>query len=796
MEDEFEGMALGGEMAKNDGLEFPDIPDHDLIECVGKGAYGRIYLAVNVIGGNRAIKVIHRNAFENQRPYDREFMGIVKYEPLSRGHANLVSVLHIGRDRSNQFFYYVMEIADDVTHGTDIPQSGYTPRTLQSDLRRYGWLAVEDCVRIACQVLDGLSCLHERRLIHRDIKPPNIIFVGGNAKLADVGLVSTIGEASTYVGSETYVPPEGPGSPLGDLFAVGKMLYEMVTGLSSFQFPEVNDDFVSFPDLSVRKRLCQIAAKACENDSKKRFVNAEAFRVELEKAIAERDIRADADSVASVNAITIPIKRIVVVGDFSASEFSDTLARLYKEFDAREISVFRDDATAVTVSWARTIEAQISESDAVIAFLSDRVLSSETLAYELHLANSEAEVNEGKPRVIPLVNHLSVELPEEISQYFRARRIVKMGELDLNSNLFSQVFGARAPDVSPPTAGAAKAKLETVGGAVPLGSPFYVARGEDEYFSQAIENRESIVLVKGARQMGKTSLLARGLQVARKASYTVLFTDYQKLNRSAFESLEKFYLALANSISEQLDLDRFPEDTWDSRRSPNANLERYLRKGVFEEFDGHIVWGMDEIDRLFGCDFSGEVFGMFRSWHNNRALDPDSCWGRHTLALAYATEARLLITDMMQSPFNVGTRLSLGDFSTDQVRDLNVLYGAGLSPDELEALYYLVGGHPFLTRVAMHAVVAEGRSMDEIISSATSDESVFADHLRRLVLLLAADETLVNGVKEILVEKRCSCGATYQRLRASGMVQSADPDSVLLRCDLYSRYLKRELEVD
>lgn len=783
-------------MADNDAVEYPEIPDYDIIECVGKGAYGRIYLAVNVIGGSRAVKVIHRNAFENQRPYDREFMGIVKYEPLSRGHANLVSVLHIGRDRANQYFYYVMEIADDVTHGADLPKNGYVPRTLQSDLNRHGWLPVDDCVRIASQVLDGLSCLHERRLIHRDIKPPNIIFISGNAKLADVGLVSTIGEATTFVGSETYVPPEGPGSPSGDLYAVGKMLYETVTGLSSFQFPEVNDDFASFPDHSVRKRLCQVAVKACDHDSRKRFSDAEAFRIELEKAMAACESDTTTTPALHIATVTISIKRIVLVGDFLAEEFGEILKRLNKEFEAKEIAVFRDEATSVTVDWARTIEEQISESDVVIAFLSDRILSSETLAYELHLANSEAEVNEGKPRIVPVVSRLSVELPEELARYFRVRRVVKIGELDLSLDLYSQFFGVRAANTSPPTAGAPKAKLETVGGAVPLGSPFYVEREEDQHFSRAIESRESIVLVKGARQMGKTSLLARGLQAARKASYTVLFTDFQKLNRSAFESLEKFYLALGNSISEQLDLDRFPEDTWDSRRSPNANLERYLKKGVFEEFDGHIVWGMDEIDRLFGCEFSGEVFGMFRSWHNNRALDPDSCWGRHTLALAYATEARLLITDMMQSPFNVGTRLQLGDFSVDQVAALNVLYGSSLSEAEQESLNHLVGGHPFLTRVAMHAVAAEGRSLDEIISSAIDDEGIFADHLRRLVLLLAADESLVAGVREILNESRCSCATTYQRLRASGMVQSTNPESVSLRCDLYSRYLNQELSVD
>ena len=83
--------------------------------------------------------------------------------------------------------------------------------------------------------------------------------------------------------------------------------------------------------------------------------------------------------------------------------------------------------------------------------------------------------------------------------------------------------------------------------------------------------------------------------------------------------------------------------------------------------------------------------------------------------------------------------------------------------------------------------------MEAIISSATDDESIFSDHLRRLVLLLAEDESLVKGVKEILSEERCSCGATYQRLRASGMVRSTDPDRVSLRCDLYSRCLRREL---
>jgi hypothetical protein len=70
---------------------------------------------------------------------------------------------------------------------------------------------------------------------------------------------------------------------------------------------------------------------------------------------------------------------------------------------------------------------------------------------------------------------------------------------------------------------------------------------------------------------------------------------------------------------------------------------------VLGRIDGPVVWGLDEVDRLFSCEFGSEVFGLFRSWHNRRSLDPAGPWSRLTLALAYATEAYLFITDLNQS---------------------------------------------------------------------------------------------------------------------------------------------------
>src|SRR5207302_9487539 len=138
-----------------------------------------------------------------------------------------------------------------------------------------------------------------------------------------------------------------------------------------------------------------------------------------------------------------------------------------------------------------------------------------------------------------------------------------------------------------------------------------------------------------------------------------------------------------------------PEDVWHPRRGPSENFERFWRRECLGKIDAPIVWGLDEVDRLFGCDFASEVFGLFRSWHNERALEPDGPWRRLTLAIAYATEHHLFITDVNQSPFNVGTRLTLEDFTFEQVADLNDRYGAPLrDAAELARFVRLVGGHP------------------------------------------------------------------------------------------------------
>lgn len=306
----------------------PKVPDHDLLRCIGEGAYGKVWLARNSLGRFRAVKVIHCDRFkDNDRPYEREFTGLKNFEPISRGHEGLVDILQVGRDDDAGYFYYVMELADGAageqagkresevcpapqppapqpeksggtagSHPAPVTRAvgrsegrvngfdaaNYRPLTLEDMIRANGRLPVAECIRIATTLADALWYLHERQLVHRDIKPSNIVFVDGVPKLADVGLVARTDSARTFVGTEGFIPPEGPGTPQADIYSLGKCLYEMAMGKDRQAFPSPPTLLDELPDRGPLLELNEIINKACDPDLKDRYQSAQAMLEELQ----------------------------------------------------------------------------------------------------------------------------------------------------------------------------------------------------------------------------------------------------------------------------------------------------------------------------------------------------------------------------------------------------------------------------------------------------------------------------------------------------------------------------------
>lgn len=338
-------------------------------------------------------------------------------------------------------------------------------------------------------------------------------------------------------------------------------------------------------------------------------------------------------------------------------------------------------------------------------------------------------------------------------------------------------------------------RLEAEGGAVPLGSPFYIERPTDAEFRKALTRGDSIVLVKGPRQVGKTSLLARGLQEARGAGARVVLTDFQTLAAEQLESAESLCLALGSLVAEQLDLDVYPEEVWESSIGPTMALTRYVSREVLQHSPLPLVWALDEVDRVFTTGYSDAIFAMFRGWHNQRALDPAAPWGDLSLAISFATEANLFIRDLNQSPFNVGTRVTLRDFNREEVGELNRRYGSPLTTaDELDACFHLLGGHPFLTRRALHELAVGASDLERLGDVRRLEQGPFGEHLRRMRVLLARDESLADTVREFLMLSKTPEEPSFYRLRASGVFSGDSARGARLRCELYERYLRQHLQ--
>lgn len=250
------------------------IPDFTLIKRIGAGAYGEVWLAENLAGIYRAIKVVNRVRFETERPFDREFEGFLNFAPASLSEPGWVGILHAGEGPRDEYFYYVMEAADDLHSGQEIDPEHYTPKTISHMIEERGTLPVDECLTIGVVIAEALQALHERELVHRDIKPSNIIFVRGRPKLADIGLVTLMGEVTTQVGTPGFIPKEGTGLPPADIYALGKVLYQSATGFDARLYPGLPTGSSPGGHPQRLLRLMEVVDKACAMFPSDRYASA------------------------------------------------------------------------------------------------------------------------------------------------------------------------------------------------------------------------------------------------------------------------------------------------------------------------------------------------------------------------------------------------------------------------------------------------------------------------------------------------------------------------------------------
>ena len=263
-------------------LEKNDVfASYTIVQFCGSGAYGEVYLAEDITHKLVALKIIPISS--GSEVWRMELIGLRHYRQSIENYKSLIEVLHVGE--TENFFYYTMEAADNMLHG-DLTEE-YVADTLAHRLERGGRLEPEKVLELANALLDALEHLAEYDLAHRDIKPANIVFINGQPKLSDIGLISNTGVRSKVVGTLEYMPPEiADGDPVGyghDLYSLGKVLYCALTGLLPDNFPEVP---VTVP-LRAWRQFKNALLKACSPDPRNRFYTPSDFRAALPSSIKE-----------------------------------------------------------------------------------------------------------------------------------------------------------------------------------------------------------------------------------------------------------------------------------------------------------------------------------------------------------------------------------------------------------------------------------------------------------------------------------------------------------------------------
>lgn len=265
----------------------PVVPDLELIRKIGRGGFGEVWLARNrTTGLLQAVKLVALRREERVDPAGREVASIVRLEAnIRRKHPNLLDIHHVGQVPG--FVFYTMELADDITGGLATANKAYRPATLRERLDN-GPLPPKECIRCAEQLLSGLACLHSADMIHRDVKPANCLFVNGELKLADFGLLTEARPGISRVGTLDYMPPDGHMDARADVFASGLVIYEMVTGLPADQSPRLGHRASHIVEDPALERLNRLMLRATEKEPDQRFRDAGEMLSNLRSAALTR----------------------------------------------------------------------------------------------------------------------------------------------------------------------------------------------------------------------------------------------------------------------------------------------------------------------------------------------------------------------------------------------------------------------------------------------------------------------------------------------------------------------------
>ena len=457
----------------------------------------------------------------------------------------------------------------------------------------------------------------------------------------------------------------------------------------------------------------------------------------------------------------------------------------------------------------------LKRCDYLLLLISQESAASEMVLEQVQLAKELHNLTAHQPAILPIFVELNTPLSFDLLSYLAGIQpwlwrsagdtfkllsqiltIIKEGRTSLTADHelaveWKEITSTKQSIIQPLPAAAP----ELPGGQVELTSCFYIDRPPIESRCyETIAQPGALIRIKAPRQMGKTSLMARILHHAEQQGSRTVALSFQLANRKIFANSDTFLQWFCASIGQELGmLEQLPKcwqlaDLIGSNQCCKAYFEQYL----LSESSRPLTLGLDESDRLFESpEIADDFFGLLRALHEEAKRR--DIWKKLRLIVVHSTEVYIPM-DVNKSPFNVGLPIDLPEFNSQQVQDLAKRHGLNWSDGEVVELMGLVGGHPYLVRLAMYRISRQDVSFNQLVKLPPTEAGIYSDHLRRHLWNLEKYSELMEAMREVVsvsqpVRLRSELGF---KLNSMGLVK-LEGNNYIPRCRLYEEYFRDRL---
>ncbi|MGP1386713.1 MAG: AAA-like domain-containing protein [Thainema sp.] len=493
----------------------------------------------------------------------------------------------------------------------------------------------------------------------------------------------------------------------------------------------------------------------------------------------------------------------------------DLAEKFYKALRAEGHEVFMAaESIRLGDNWSQRIDHELEQCDYFLLLLSAQSAVSEMVTKEVQRAKELRETRESrKPGILPIRVQfpISGSINYDLQGYLDQIQQREWNSAADTSKILEEVLTILAEEQIPESIASQTvpeplidhpdsppvpvAPPELPGGQVDLASRYYVERPPiEKNCYETILKPGALIRVKAPRQMGKTSLMSRILHHAGENQYLTVPLSFQLADAAIFADLDKFLRWFCASIGRRLRLPNKLADYWDDIFGSKDNCTAYFEEYLLPEISAPLVLGLDEVDMVFEHpNIAADFMGLLRAWHESAKVN--QLWKKLRLVVVHSTEVYIPM-NINQSPFNVGLPIELTEFTAAQILDLSQRHGLEWRNDEVKQLMAMVGGHPYLLRVALYKIARQETTLDDLLKAAPTESGPYGDHLRRHLWNLEQRSEMAEATKRVMQSARPVRLEAIQafQLHSMGVVHLRG-NEVFPRCNLYRQYFNDRLSV-